>query len=410
VHVMFVTQYFPPEIGATQTRIYEFARACVRRGHRVTVLTEFPNHPHGRIPMNFRGRIFTREEMDGFVVERVWVRASPVKTSSSRLLFYLSFLVMATMRGVSLRDRIDIVVATSPPLLVGLAGWLVAWRQRARFVLDIRDLWPAAAEALGELSDPTLLRIAGLLERFLYARADRITAVTRSFVAAIRRSVRDRRAVTYVPNGAATEMFAPTTVDPRLRSRLGWDGRFVATFAGNMGIAQGLGAVLEAAKELANENAMICFLGDGPVKAELMASANSSRLSNVCFLHAVPTAEVAPYLLASDALLVTLNRAEVFDMFVPSKLFDSLACGRPVILMANGEAREILEASRAGISVAPEDPLGLAAAVRALAALSPAERNELGTRGRDYVLKNFLRDTQNRRMVDLIEQVVSAHS
>lgn len=405
MRVLFVTQYFTPEIGATQTRVHEFARAFAERGHRVTVLTELPNHPHGHISPEYRGRLCSSELMDGFAVERVWVRASPVKSFASRLLFYVSFFLAATLRGVTLRGPFDVVVATSPPLPVGLVGWILARRHGARFVLDVRDLWPAAAQALGELSDPLQLRLAGALEAFLYRNADRVTAVTRSFVDAIARTAAPHRVV-YVPNGASTDLFTPDRPDPTLRARLGFGAKFVVTFAGNLGIAQGLRSVLDAAALLCDEEVLLCFVGDGPAKAELMARAEAHRLPNVSFLPAVPTRQVTPYLLASDALLVTLSAARVFKMFVPSKLFDYFACARPVILMANGEARDILEASGGGVWVRPEDSAGLAGAIRSLAGRSVEERAAIGARGRAYVVANFSRQAQNERMIRLLEELI----
>lgn len=404
LHVLFLTQYFTPEVGATQTRIHEFARACVGRGHRVTVLTEFPNHPHGRIPPEYRGRLMTREALDGFTVLRLWVRASPVKTFWTRLAFYGSFFVLATLRGLLLRAPVDAVFATSPPLPVGLAGWLIARGRGARFVLDVRDLWPAAAQALGELERPALLRLAARLERFLYRHADRVTAVTRGFVRHIAPMVGDSARVVWLPNGAATDLFDPARVDPTLRRRLGLEGRFVVTFAGLHGIAQGLGTIPDAAALLRDRPEVVfCLLGDGPVKRELAARAEAQGLANVRFLPAVPLAEVTPYLTASDALLVPLRRDPVFDTFVPSKLFDFLACARPVILMVNGEARELLEASGGGVWVMPEDAAGLAKAVLALAERPVEERHAMGARGRAYVLAHYTRVAQGERLLDLLE-------
>jgi glycosyltransferase involved in cell wall biosynthesis len=409
VHVLFVTQYFTPEVGATQTRLHEFARACAARGHRVTVLTEFPNHPHGRIPPEYRGRLGSRETLDGFTVLRVWVRANPVRTFWTRLAFYGSFLVLATVRGVLAPGPIDVVFASSPPLPVGLVGWLVARGRGARFVLDVRDLWPAAAQALGELDRPGLLRLAGGLERFLYRHADRITAVTRGFVQHIAARVDDPARVVWLPNGAAGELFDPARVDPGLRRRLDLEGRFVVTFAGNHGIAQGLGAVLEAASLLRERpDVVFCLLGDGPVKSALEARARTLGLSNLRFLPTVPLAEVTPYLTASDALLVPLRREPVLDAFVPSKLFDFLACARPVILMVNGEARELLEASGGGVWVMPEDAGGLARAVVAMAGQPEAERRQMGARGRAFVLAHYTRATQNERLLALLDALGDA--
>lgn len=406
MHVLFVTQYFTPEVGATQTRIHEFARACVARGHRVTVLTEVPNHPHGRILPEYRGRVMTRETLDGFTVLRVWVWTSPVKTFWTRLAFYGSFFVLGTLRGLAASGPVDVVFATSPPLPVGLVGWLIARRWGARFILDVRDLWPAAARALGGLQHPTLLRLAARLERFLYLRADPITAVTRGFVRYIAAMVRDPSRVVWLPNGASVDLFDPARVDPGLRARLGLEGRFVVTFAGNHGIAQGLDVVLEAAALFrARPEVVFCLLGDGPVKTGLAARAQALGPPNVRFLPAVPLAEVTPYLTASDALLVPLRRHPVFDTFVPSKLFDFLACARPVILMVDGEARELLEASGGGLWVAPEDAVGLAKAVTDLMECSPDERRRIGERGRAYVLTHYKRSAQNERLLAILNAI-----
>ena len=409
MHVLFITQYFTPEVGATQTRIHEFARACVKCGHQVTVLTEFPNHPHGRIPSEYRGRIATRETLDGFTVLRVWVWTRPVKTFFTRVAFYGTFFALASLRALFMRREIHAVVATSPPLPVGLIGLLAARTHGARFVLDVRDLWPAAAEALGELRNPTLLRAAAALERLLYRRADRVTAVTRGFVRHIQRWVSDPSRVVWLPNGAATDQFDPTRFDPELRRRLGFEGRFVVTFAGNHGIAQGLDAVLDAAEQLRDRAPVLfCFIGDGPVKASLMDRVTRSSLNNVRFLPTVPVHEIAPYLTASDALLVPLRPDPAFETFVPSKLFDFMACERPVILMVDGEARELLEASGGGVWVAPGDVKGLGQAVRGLMDLPPAARRAMGERGRMWVVKNFTRRAQAEQLVALLESLQGA--
>lgn len=406
MHVLFVTQFFTPEVGATQTRIHEFARACVAAGHRVTVLTELPNHPGGTILPDYQGRILTREALDGFTVLRVWVWTAPIKTFRTRLAFYGTFFALATVRGALVRGPVDVVFATSPPLPVGVIGWLLARTRRARFVLDIRDLWPAAARALGELDRPTLFRVAEGLERFLYRHADRITTVTRGFVRHITPLAQDPGRVEWLPNGTMAAVFHPDRVDPTLRGRLGLTGRFVVTFAGNHGIGQGLGVVLEAANLLRSRPEVVfCLIGDGPEKADLVARAQSMKLSNVRFLPEVALTEVTPYLTMSDALLVCLRRHPVFETFIPSKLFDFLACARPVVLMVNGEAREVLEASGNGVWVAPEESAGLAKAVLELMERPEEERRAMGERGRAYVLEHFSRAAQAERLVRLLEAV-----
>ena len=405
MRILFLTQYFTPEIGATQTRIHEFARACVAKGHQVTVVTEFPNHPHGRIPREYRWKLFTREEIDGFTVLRVWVWASPVKTTLRRLLFYGSFLVLSVLRGLFMRPRVDVVFATSPPLLAGLAGWIIAKIHHASFILDIRDLWPLAALALGELRQPILLRFAERLEHFLYRKADKITTVTRGFVRHIAACVGNSARIVLLPNGAQTDIFAPSAANSDQRRRLGIDNRFLITFAGNHGIAQGLDAILDAAVILrGRSDVMFSLIGDGPVKPRLVERARVLGLTNVLFLPSVPLSQITLYLTMSDALLVPLRNDPVFDTFVPSKLFDFLACARPVVLMVNGEAREILESSGGGIWVAPEDASGLVQAIAQFMAMSAEERQRMGERGRAYVLSRYTRAIQNRNLLELLER------
>jgi glycosyltransferase involved in cell wall biosynthesis len=403
MHILFVTQYFTPEVGATQTRIHEFARACVAAGHRVTVLTEFPNHPHGRIPPEYRGKIFTRETMDGFEVLRVWVHTRPVKRFWTRTGFYLSFCLLATLRGVGMGARVDVVFASSPPIFVGLAGWIVARLRGSRFVLDVRDLWPEAVEAAGELGNPAIGRIIARLARFLYQHADRITAVTRGFVRHIA-AYADPSRIELLPNGAAIEIFDPTRVDADLRRRLGLEGRFIVTFAGLHGFSQDLETLVESMILLKDRSEVaFCLIGEGPVKAKAQERAEAERLANVRFLPGVPLTEITPYLTAADALVVPLRRSPIFETFVPSKLFDSLACARPVLLLVDGEAREILEASGGGVFVEPGDAQGLAQAVLDLMALGPEARARMGERGRAFVLANYSRAAQGRRLVDLLE-------
>jgi glycosyltransferase involved in cell wall biosynthesis len=406
MHILIVSQYFHPEVGATQTRMLEFARALAREGHRLTVLTEFPNHPHGRIPAEYRGKIFTRETFEGFDIVRVWVRASESKSVLSRLAFYFSFTFMAFVRGLFLFPRPDVVLATSPPLFSAAAGRALSFAYGAKFILDIRDLWPKAAEALGMLADPRFIKPAEWLERFLYRRADRITAVTKGFCAHIASLVpRGEEKIEWLPNGAATDIFSPEKTDPGLRGRLGLEGKFIVTFAGTHGIAQGLPAILEAARLLRDDPGVVfLFLGEGPVKEALVEAAREGDLSNVRFHPGVPTDEAAPFVNMSDLLLVPLKNDPEFRSFIPSKLFDFMACARPIVLSVDGEARAILEEAGAGVWIPAEDPRALAEAIADLRG-DEEKRAEMGRRGREFVLQSYTRERQNERLIGIIGEM-----
>jgi glycosyltransferase involved in cell wall biosynthesis len=407
MRVLLISQYFHPEVGATQTRMREFARALAAAGHDVDVLTEFPNHPTGVIPPEYRWRMIEQAPLDGFRVIRVRVLASPRKTFWTRLAFYGSFVVMAIASGVRLRRRYDVVAATSPPLPVAFAGRVMARMKRAAFVMDVRDLWPLAAGALRELSNPRALKWAERLEQSLYDAADRIVVTTRAFERHIAAGRADRAAkIAYVPNGTVGDVFDPAKGDAGVRARLAAPGEFLVVYAGLHGVAQGLSTALDAAARLRGRPIRFAFVGEGPLKAALREEARALALDNVTFVDQVPLDASAHYLNAADALLVPLVADPVFDMFVPSKMFDALSSARPVLLAVDGEARDILERSGGGVFVRPGDAGALAAAIVSLQA-DPAACAAMGRSGRQFVRQHYLRSDQARAFTALLEQAAA---
>ena len=405
--VLILSQYFYPEVGATQSRMYEFARHLASQGADVTVVTEFPNHPHGRIPPRYRGKLFEQEFRDGFRILRVWVWTSPKKNFHTRLLFYNSYLVLSVIRSLGVGSP-DVVLATSPPLFVGAAGYLVAKFKRAHFVLDVRDLWPAAAVALGELSNSRLIAWAEKFERFLYRRAGMVTTVTCGFRDYICARGTPPKKVHWIPNGTLPHHFKPAPSSPELRVESGMHDRFLLTFAGTQGIAQGLSSVLQTA-ELCRSDPTIgfIFIGAGPAHQELVVEKDRRNLGNVYFKDQVPMSDIISSLNASDALLVPLRNDPAFDTFVPSKLFDYMACEKPILLGVNGEAAEILQESGGGLHFEPENPQSLLAVIRKLQE-NPALCREMGKRGRRYVLQNFDRRKQAMQLEKLLVGLLRA--
>jgi glycosyltransferase involved in cell wall biosynthesis len=404
MRVLLLSQYFFPEVGATQTRMFQFAQTLSDLGHDVDVLTEFPNHPVGVIPDSYRGRWIEYDRTHPFRIIRVRVFASARKTFWTRLGFYGSYCAMAIVEGLRL-PRYDVVAATSPPLSVACAGLVISALKRSRFVMDVRDLWPAAAKALHELSSPTLYRIAERTERSLYRNAVRITATTRRFVKYIAACDPSFEAKTHlVPNGTLEDVFSPARGDNGVRQRLGLDGKFVAVYAGLHGVAQGLEMIVDAAARLDGAVEFV-FLGEGPRKSALEREAAARGIRNVRFLPQVPLDESCYYMNAADVVLVPLAADPVFDMFVPSKLFDAMSCARPVVLSVDGEAREILEEARAGVFVPPGDSKALASTLLSLR--SDAGRCvEMGRRGREFVVRHYLRTNQARRFAEILSDAV----
>jgi glycosyltransferase involved in cell wall biosynthesis len=400
LRIILVSQYFPPEVGATQSRMQSFAEFLADRGHSVTVIAEFPNHPQGVMPPEYQGRLLEDDRSQPYRVLRVWVKTSPEKTQMTRLSFYLSFMTFATAVA-PLAGRADVVLATSPPLFAGLAGLAVARANHAPFILDVRDLWPAAATSLMQISDGWETSVAEILERELYRSAEVVTAVTRPFCDHVDRIRGGGTPTVLLPNGTLERFFVDLPANEVERLSTDRDA-FLVTFAGTLGIAQALPGVVEAAELLRGE-AEFALVGDGPMKEIVASLVREKNLSNVSFYPQRPIEEIPPVLAGSDALLVSLSGHPTFEQFVPSKMIDFMAVGRPVILSAAGEAVRIFERSGAGIAVAPEDPQALAGAVRWLAS-HPREAAEMGRRGREFAASR-LRSTHAARLEQLMLDV-----
>jgi len=404
--ILMLTQYFYPEVGATQTRIYEFAKNLINHGHEVTVITEVPNHPIGIIHEKYQGRLFILEELDNIRIIRVWVWARQKKNFLNRILFYFSYMVMSFFAGLYFKGKYDIIFATSPPLFVGVSGYLLSIFKRGKFVLDVRDIWPAAATALGELSNKRIVQLAEKIEVILYRNADSIVAVTRGFCKFIEKRGGNRKKIHYIPNGTVVDLFEPMPPDPELKASLGLEGKFVVTFAGTLGIAQGLWAIIHAAKLLRHyEDIAILFIGDGPVKNNLIELARELELKNTFFHPQVPINNITPYLNISNVLLVSLKNDRIFDTFIPSKMFDFMACGKPIILSVDGEARRIFEEADVGIYVPPENFYELSDAIIKLYE-NPELCRRYGENGRKYVIKHFSRKEQAQKLEKVFQDLL----
>lgn len=389
--ILVLSQFYPPEIGATQTRVHVLASGLAERGHDVTVVCEVPNHPQGVVRPGYR-QPMVRRLMDGVHVVHVGVWVSPKKTTSSRLKFYGSYASAAVFAGAWF-DHFDVIWASSPPLPVGAAAAILARRHRAPWVFDVRDLWPAAAAAMGELSNARALRVAERLEAWLYRDASAITAVTAPFIEHI--AQRGGEPIVLLPNGTTEFWFGDAGSEPKRAS----PALFTWTFAGNIGRAQGLAAAVKAAAILGREFELI-LLGDGPDKERLQKLAAGSPHARVRFLPQVPATDARSALQVSDALLVSLSAAPELAPFVPSKLFDYTATGRPVVLAARGEAARLANTAQCAYVVPPDSPEALATALRRLADDSPL-RQRLALAGPAFA-RRHLRSS----LIPVLEQVL----
>jgi glycosyltransferase involved in cell wall biosynthesis len=398
---LFVSQYYPPETGAAATRISDLAEALKKKGHTITVVTEFPNYPKGIIADHHRGKFILKERHNGIDVVRTFVIASERGTLLQRMLFYLSFMFSAIFGGL-LTGQQDIIVATSPPLFVALSGYVLSLLKRCPFVFEVRDIWPESAKSLEQLKGKFLIWISEKLELFLYRRSRRIIVVTRGFVDNLIAKGVPPQKISLVSNGVDVEFFKIRPRTAYVQETYGLTDKFVVSYTGNMGLAQGIDAIVECATLLRDEQHIVFMLiGDGVVKRENEIEVKRRALENVVFVDTQPKNEILTFLSVADVCLVPLKKTQLFQITVPSKLYESMACGKPVVLSVNGEARGILEKARAGIFVEPENSEQMAQAILKLYQ-NPELLAEYGRNGRKYVVEHFSRKQQ----ADILESVL----
>jgi glycosyltransferase involved in cell wall biosynthesis len=405
--ILYVSQYFPPEVGAPAARVHELSREWVRLGHEVTVLTGFPNHPTGVVPPEYRGRLVRREIVDGIRVARAPIYAAANRGLVRRGLGFASFGASAGALGPWLVDRPDVLVASSPQFFVAMAGYWLARRLRVPWVFEVRDLWPRAIVAVGAMpAGSRIVRGLERVERFLYRHADHVVVVTHSFVDEIARLGIDRGKISVVTNGVDTALFRPGDRDTA-RAALGLPGGFLATYVGTHGMAHGLDMLLDVAARLRGRDVRLLLVGAGADKARLEARAARERLGNVTFRDPLPHERVAEVLAASDVCLVLLRDDPLFRTVIPSKIFEYLGAGRAIVTTVDGESRRIVEEAGAGVFSPPGDAAALARTLEALAA-EPARVAALGRAGRAHAVAHYSRAELAARYAALLGALARA--
>jgi len=351
VHILFLTDNFPPEVNAPASRTYEHCREWVLQGAQVTVVTCAPNFPKGRVFEGYRNALWQTTEVDGIRVIRVWSYITSNEGFVKRVLDYLSFMVSATVASLFV-GKVDVVIGTSPQFFTACAAWAVGLMKRRPWVFELRDLWPESIKAVGAMNDSAAIRLLEHIEMFLYRRADCIVPVTHSFKETLMRRGIDGSKIKIITNGVDLNNFRPMPKDEALTRELGLEGCFVAGYIGTHGMAHGLETLLEAAATLQGRpeatSVRILFLGHGAEKAALVERSRSMNLRNVLFLDSVPKSEVAHYWSLLDVSVIHLRKTDLFDSVIPSKLFECMGMGIPVLHGVPGESAEIVRQTGVG--------------------------------------------------------------
>ena len=368
MHILFLTENYPPEVNASATRVSERMPYWIAAGHEVTVVTCFPNFPQGRLYPGWRQRWFQVEQSGGVRVVRLRTYIARNEGFLRRTLDFVSFMVAAVIAAPRL-GRPDVVVATSPQFFAAVGGWLVSRMKRRPFVFELGDLWPASIRAVGAMRESRILDAIERLELFLYRQSAAVVALTDAFKRDLVRRGIDADKIEVVINGVDLPRYSPRPKDPLLLREHNLEGRFVVGYIGTHGLAHDLGNVLQAAERL-RDRPEVCFLfvGDGAAKPRLVEEARARALTNVVFVDPRPKEQMPAYWSLCDAALIHLKDDPVFAEVIPSKIFEAMAMGLPLVMVARqGEATAIIERERAGPVVPAGNPDRLAAAVAELA-------------------------------------------
>jgi len=386
--ILFLSHYFPPEVNAPASRTYEHCRQWVNMGHDVTVVTCAPNHPRGEVYPGYRNKLFQREKRDGIKVVRLWTYVTANEGFVKRTLNYVSYMVSAIVAAPFLPTA-DVVLSTSPQFFNGLAGYFVSRLKRAPWILEIRDLWPESILVVGAIKNKWIIRALEYLEMFAYRNADAIVPVTEAFKRYMVRKGISAAKIEVVKNGVDLDFYNVVQGVNPVVQELGLSGKFVSSYFGTHGMAHHLETVLEAAALLRERRDIVFLLvGGGAERQKLLALREKRALDNVIMLDQQPKQRMPFLWQCSNVSMVLLKKSDLFEMVIPSKIFESMAMQKPLVLGVEGESREIIETARAGRCIEPENAGELARCVVELAD-KPELCKELGENGRRYVIENF---------------------
>jgi glycosyltransferase involved in cell wall biosynthesis len=381
------TQYYPPEMGAPQVRLSDLAHRLKLLGHEVQILTAMPSYPYGRI-FNGYNRTYKNEEHNGILIHRTMIIPSNRSWLLHRLISYLSFCLSSLIVGVFIIGNIDIIITESPPLFLAITGWLLSLFKKAHFIINISDLWPDSAKHIGMLDESSLTyRILKRIVHFAYRRAWLVTGQSREIISEITRQVPEVKAY-YLPNGVDPEIFSPKCRNESIRKRYLKDGELGFVYAGLHGLFQGLEQVIFLAEHMRGQKVRFLFFGDGSQKQKLMRTSVARRLENVDFHPVLPHREIPSILASMDVAVIPLKSKIVGA--VPSKIYEAMGSGIPILLVAAGEASEVVKRSNSGLAVPPGDFTSLINAANQLAA-DAGLRETLGQAGRKAAITTYNR-------------------
>ena len=391
--LVILTQYFPPEVGAPQNRLFELAVRLKNKGIDVTVFTAMPNYPQMEIHKDYKNKIYFKEQIEGITVHRSWIFVSNKKNIVLRLLNYFSFVFTSLIFGIFKLKKTDYILCESPPLFLGITAYLLSKFKRSKLIFNVSDLWPESAEKLGLITNKFLLGITTKLEEYLYRKSKLITGQTQGIV----KNISDRfpnKIVYWLKNGVDIKLYDNDKIQSDWREKNGFKSDdFIALYAGIIGHAQGLETILYAAERLKEYSTIkFIFIGSGPVKETLLKIKEEKDLDNVYFFDLISKREMPNVLKTINISIIPLKKLDLFKGAIPSKIFEVLAMRKAIMLGVEGEAKELfIDDAKAGLAYEPENYIDLVDKITD-AYNNPDKLIEFGNNGYNYVKQYFSRD------------------
>ena len=383
---LFLVQYFPPEIGAAPVRLWQTAKSLIELGHQVEVITSVPNYPTGKIFPDYKGKFYCTEQLGAIKVHRVWTYPA-IGAGINRMLNYISFFVTSLWCLFKV-SKFEYIFVESPPPTLMIAAKVFSTSHKAKVILNLSDLWPDTPRLLGMMKPGVMLTLAEKLEVWCYSVADFISTVTEGLLSELRsKKGINKNKLLFLPNGVDLGLFGSVTLDQEARDKI-TRGDFVFLYAGTHSLGASMETIIRSAQILRDEKIKFLFVGDGPVKNDLIELSRSLGLNNCEFLDPVPPEKVALLYEASFAGVSSLRNSPLFEGTRPAKIFACMGAGRPIIYSGSGEGARLVEDAQAGLVVPPEDPIGLANAILGLTRNTEHAR-QLGRNGRKFVEDRF---------------------
>jgi glycosyltransferase involved in cell wall biosynthesis len=351
--LLFLTDNFPPESNAPASRTYEHCKEWVKKGMEVTVVTCAPNFPYGKTYKGYKNKLYQTEIIDGIKVIRVWTYMTENKGVVKRILDYMSYAIGAFIAGLFVKT--DLIIATSPQLFTTLGGCALAKVRRKPWIFELRDLWPEGIKDHGAIKKDYLLNFLTKMELCLYRKATHVITVTSGLKENLINRGIDASKINIVTNGANMDLFSPREKDSALLKSLELEEKFIIGYIGTHGMAHGLEFIIESIKDLEDKRLHFLFVGTGAKKEATVALAKKLNLSNVTFLDPVAKNEVNRYISIIDVALIPLTKTVIHASLIPSKIFESSAMKKPMLLGVEGEAKQIIEKYNAGVAFEPEN-------------------------------------------------------